>query len=564
MFSSANDLPSSGPDGLPFEEHVLREELHGILSNSPFKQSGRMRQLLTYLFEKTLEGEGEELSQYKIAEECFQLGQGFIAEDNTLVRSHARRLRRALKAFYQRHPAQRVRFELPPGQYGMRFVPQASENEENILESDLPIMALVEFKAISLDEDWGAFPSVLAEELCYSLGSAEELRILGPLSRQRVGEDSLGLLGLAREHGASLLLDGSIEQKEGNFVVRVRLLNVENGLQVWTAKETVSIKAPDISSLETVLMGRLSVQLGAEYGVVNSQLSKLALLKSKERLSVYEAVLLGRRLVTQLDIRRAETIIDALRANTDRYPEEPLTHSVLAAALCVTYSDPQWHQGLLLDEVFEHTQKSVLLAPNSPWTLTAEGFSAVVHKDRDRLSEIGQRVQVFEGGTQMLKGSIGLWMVLQNVDLPTAKALLHEAITANPHFPPSFHLASMMFAFADGKMDKVLEYLSYLPRQHNFSGFNDKTHPKTWDWAQCPAGAWGDPIMRACVSANEKNGKEAAFYLKFFGATFRGNMEEAVSRLSVFWHEKYVQQIDSTLQKVGLDLSQRSFDALYA
>jgi TolB-like protein len=547
----------------PVREKLLRDELARLMESSPFKESGRMRQLLAFIFEKTLEGEGESMTQYVIAAECFNLGEGFIAEDNTLVRSHARRLRRALKAFYQRCPTLTVRFELPPGQYGLRFIEEKAATEETVLETELPILALVEFKAMALDEDWGAFPSVLAEELCYSLGSAEELRVLGPLSRARVGEDSLRLLELAREHGARLLLDGSIEQKKSSFVVRVRLIDVQSGLQVWTTKETVNLKTPDISHLESVLMGRLSVQLGAEYGVVNSQLSQLALVKPRERLSVYEAVLLGRRLVTQLDIRRADFIIDALRANIEQYPVEPLTRSVLASALLVSYSDPQWRHGLLLDEIFEHTQKAIELAPNRPWTLTAEGFSAVAHKDRDRLHELGQRVRTFEGGSQMLRGSLALWMILQYVDLPTAHTLMDEAIAANPHFPPAFHLANMLSAFDQGHAAEVEACLKYMPRQPDYKRFKTDTHPAQWHWKACPVGAWGDPIMRASMAGLQKQGDQAAFYLKYFGATFRGNMDAAASRLGAFWHEHYIERIEEYLGHVGLDLSQGCFDALY-
>ncbi|MGA0846621.1 MAG: hypothetical protein ACO3RV_08785 [Luteolibacter sp.] len=86
----------------------MRSELSRLEHHPALTSSPRQKQLLRYLFEECLAGRHDRISQYTIAFECFRLGHGFDTSINTMVRSHAMRLRKTLKSLANPDPKHRI------------------------------------------------------------------------------------------------------------------------------------------------------------------------------------------------------------------------------------------------------------------------------------------------------------------------------------------------------------------------------------------------------------------------------------------------------------------------
>lgn len=80
---------------------TIRLTLNRVLDSKGFQRSDRLRAFLAYVVRKEMTGEGAQLKGYSIAVDVFGRCQTFDADSDPLVRVHAGKLRKLLKAYYE-------------------------------------------------------------------------------------------------------------------------------------------------------------------------------------------------------------------------------------------------------------------------------------------------------------------------------------------------------------------------------------------------------------------------------------------------------------------------------
>ncbi|KKB07217.1 hypothetical protein VE25_18945 [Devosia geojensis] len=116
-------------------EHV-HAALERIQGWQEVARSPQLSRLLSYIVERTLEGEGEAIKAYAIAVDVFGRPPEFDPQTDPIVRVQARRLRTLLAEYYQGPGrGEPLRIELPVGRYVPRFVQSLSNDEEEPTES---------------------------------------------------------------------------------------------------------------------------------------------------------------------------------------------------------------------------------------------------------------------------------------------------------------------------------------------------------------------------------------------------------------------------------------------
>ncbi|WP_085034177.1 hypothetical protein [Ensifer aridi] len=99
-------------------DETIRLALDRILDSKGFQRSERLRAFLAYVVEKEIAGEGSQLKGYTIAIDVFGRGQAFDADSDPLVRVHAGKLRKLLRAFYETEGAREEwQISIPKGGY---------------------------------------------------------------------------------------------------------------------------------------------------------------------------------------------------------------------------------------------------------------------------------------------------------------------------------------------------------------------------------------------------------------------------------------------------------------
>lgn len=126
---------SAVPDGGPSPEDV-RAALDELLGWQGIARSPQLAELLRYVVEKTLSGQGATIKAYSIAVDVFGRPQDFDPQSDPIVRVQARRLRTLLQQFYEEGNGKvGVQIDLPLGRYVPEFRIAASKPQPTTGES---------------------------------------------------------------------------------------------------------------------------------------------------------------------------------------------------------------------------------------------------------------------------------------------------------------------------------------------------------------------------------------------------------------------------------------------
>ncbi|CUH45562.1 tetratricopeptide repeat protein [Ruegeria atlantica] len=119
---NSNNMPvKESSSNLQAFSRCAREELDRILRSEAFQNADRQQELLTYIFDATVEDREADLAGKVIAENLFGIDPTSLRESST-VRVEVGRLRRRLHAYYASEGANNpVVLDIPKGHYGMNF-----------------------------------------------------------------------------------------------------------------------------------------------------------------------------------------------------------------------------------------------------------------------------------------------------------------------------------------------------------------------------------------------------------------------------------------------------------
>jgi eukaryotic-like serine/threonine-protein kinase len=118
---------------------AVQKHLEEILASTPFAGSDRLRRLLRYLVEKTLNGEATGLKEYSIGLDVFDRGTDYNPQIDSTVRVHAGKLREKLREYYLTAGRDSsIRIDLKKGSYVPAFLPEQPSEEKTPRKSSLP------------------------------------------------------------------------------------------------------------------------------------------------------------------------------------------------------------------------------------------------------------------------------------------------------------------------------------------------------------------------------------------------------------------------------------------
>jgi hypothetical protein len=109
-------------------DEAVRAEVEAVLSSKSFARARSLTSLLTYLCDKVLRGEADQLKEYTVAVEAYGRGEDFQQKNDAIVRVEIKRLRDRLKHYYETEGAgHETQIVIPVGQYIPQFVRRQPE-----------------------------------------------------------------------------------------------------------------------------------------------------------------------------------------------------------------------------------------------------------------------------------------------------------------------------------------------------------------------------------------------------------------------------------------------------
>ena len=86
---------------LPPDADAVRAQLERILISPGFANADRLSRFLRFVVERTLDGEGDQLKEYRLGTEVFDRPPDYDPRLDSIVRVEARRLRSKLAEYYE-------------------------------------------------------------------------------------------------------------------------------------------------------------------------------------------------------------------------------------------------------------------------------------------------------------------------------------------------------------------------------------------------------------------------------------------------------------------------------
>lgn len=527
--------------GLPVE--LLEAQGQRLKGSKAFRRSKRLTQLFEYIFEETLLGRADSISQYTIAYDCFGIKGAFDTSQSSLIRTHVLRLRKALGEYFEFEGKEDdVYIRLAEDGYKLIFSRRGIMHTRSSLDKSRPIIGVCRFSNISTSPELLDLSTVLADELVNALSAHRQWNILGPLDALPTDGSEKEKLDYAESFGASILLDGSIHVANGKHVVIFRLRCLKTHLQVWSHRcECNAIKASMLDELNAVC-AQAAQYLGSEHGVISNHLHVLASLKPQQSQTIFDLVVLCWSTMRHYTFSNISNLIVRLRNALKEDGEDPALNASLGFFLILASCQPQFEESISVKVIENHVNKAVFFGPNEVWTLIARAFLYALKDDTEGLAELANRV-IDEGvANQTLLGSVGICLCLQNVMPEKGLWLMQQACSLNPGYPKVFHIAAAVTFASRVEFDAMFRELKQLPSAGHFPAYRGTTEVDVDALTNYPKGAWGEPLLRAFYHSQQGDFEETSYYWNLFLFLNNGSAKKARQCVRVLWNKDYVDQ----------------------
>lgn len=522
--SPDHDSPSSAAETRKKELGVLSER---IFAYEPIRKSEKLKKLLDFLLQHLKASDGSHIDQYRIAFDCFGMDSSFDAMQSALVRVHLSKLRKVLLA-YAEGPGKGESFKivLPKGSYALEII----DSPDSTFTTNRPVLALMEFKSIGLENEWRMLPSLLSEQLAGRISRASTFSIMGPFSRSVIGHEDPDLCAIASKFGIDCFVDGYIHKTHEGFELGLRIVEGATGCVTWSASETLPLHRLSLVGIDDELLRKLESMIGADFGGMDAHFSRLARAKSPSSLTVYEAVLLGRMYFAEFNPRILPVAIGRLREVVREFPEEPLPKATLAMLLANAGHEPRWEELPPVDEICSLAADAWRMAPDEPWSILAFGFAACFRGDEFEIRRLGRAVEADRDAAAIAKCGMGVLLCLRNIDTELGLRLIRECRRLNPYQPTAVHVVEALIALRSGDLDAAIRHLD--------------TYRVPWGWA--------DPLIRAAAHVLRGEMEPAADEYRSAVAAFPDLEIAARQERRLVWHRDHMEFLLGTCANAGI------------
>jgi len=414
--------------GSPGKREV-RAALQRVLHSAALRSSPRLRHLLTFLVEEVLAGRGDSLVQYRVATEGLDLGDNFDPENSTLVRSHAGRLRKALAAYYEGEGINdEVVISMPASGYRVGFVRTGPAVSSSVGASiaQAPLLVVSRFQGIGLKNPLAHLPASFTEELSLRLGRAAHLRIAH-------GERA------ARRPDADFILEGSIEQRGDKLLVRSRLLDAPDRVQIWSRRHECPAGRWDPAAFEEDIVEAVAVEVGADFGKIDRHLLRQTAPTAESEESLHSALLKLKAFESSFSEQAYEEAAAALRRVLQRSPANTTAHAGLGLLLFIGHCEYFRRAAPFPAEGLEHLAIALASEPENGIAHYGRILSLLVQRKYAALAESASRILADVNYPPGLALFICLCQMYARAGTEETRARAARLMSQNPGYPRTIH-----------------------------------------------------------------------------------------------------------------------------
>ena len=227
-----------------FSEESIQEQIQKIFKYHPFAVSVVLRNFLLYIVNETISGRSNDIKEYNIAVSVLKKPVNFRTEDSGIVRVHARRLRRALHAYYREMgEMDPCIISIPTGRYMPVFTKQERpggktypelKSVSRMVTRDKIRMAVLPFHCFEQDVHRMAFADSIGLMLNEGLGSSPGLSLISYFTTQQLRDKLESIPKLVTAYGLEYVLTGNVHFQDSKIRVNFQLVHAQTEVQLFS------------------------------------------------------------------------------------------------------------------------------------------------------------------------------------------------------------------------------------------------------------------------------------------------------------------------------------------
>ncbi len=232
-------------------------------------QSEKLSRFLRFVVEHVLEGKQSCLKEYLVGVEVYERKPPYDPNQDSIVRTEARRLRNKLKEYYgEEGKNDPVYIYLRPGSYIPSFQCRKELHGMQVTvgptapvcPSRFPaVIAVLRFSDISQNPISARFACCVPDELAYALMLEDGCTVIYPASIDQPGAGG-NIVTTMNDAGATIIFEGSVRAEDSSLRITARIVDAV-GVQLWLKRIDVEIGTQAAFAVEEQIARELALGL---------------------------------------------------------------------------------------------------------------------------------------------------------------------------------------------------------------------------------------------------------------------------------------------------------------
>jgi TolB-like protein len=275
--TSNTTLAHDGLENLAASAPAIREQLARILQSPIFIHSDRLRRFLRFVVEHVIGGNQKYLKEYVIGSEVYDRKPPYNPNQDSIVRTEARRLRSKLKEYYETEGKDDpIYLYLRPGSYipvlqykealvGSQSAAAETDDPSLSAKRSVTTIAILPFHDITQSSLSSIYARGIPDELAYTLMQRGAFRVISPPSMAHFSAREHDVAAAMSKVGAQIAYEGSVRE-EGNCIRVTATIVDAAGFQLWSKRFDTEASSQTAFIIEEKIAASLSAGLDVLFG----------------------------------------------------------------------------------------------------------------------------------------------------------------------------------------------------------------------------------------------------------------------------------------------------------
>ena len=429
--------------------YSVRQELDKICASPMFTSAPRMQQLLSFLVEKVLSGNQNQIKAYTIGVEIFGRDQGFNPQSDPVVRVEMRRLRSKLQSYYATYPAGEIMMDIPKGGYIPEFIPADSPECLALTGRSTELfqyatsaaantsLLVAPFEDLSPNRDMAWLGIGLATDITAALAEFPGLSVAGQYYVRQMIDNGYSIQDLVRQTKAGFVISGSTQVQGRSLRLVVELTDSATGVLLCARRFDYTYDGEELFKLQDKITWQIIGHLTDYLHLTTNFFQKTPAPLPEATAETYEAILQFSAWESSLNpelMCRARNSLESVVDDKNIYPQ---TAAMLADIYASEYRHGGDHTPDALDKALALAEKALAKSPDYPIACWAKALCHFLRHDQKSLQESLRHIVSLKANYHNVLSATAS-LLISSGDLDVGKELAAK-IAEQGEFMPWWH-----------------------------------------------------------------------------------------------------------------------------